>query len=80
VGLRLRLLTDDTVRTIPATSIGINNPSQMSDGDCSLSIVTRFSGGDRTLKQPRTLTLEYSLTVDTMKPRQLMHGRLRQVY
>jgi hypothetical protein len=71
IGLKLRLLADDTVWEIPTTSIGINNPTRvtfviptdLSVGDYSLSIVTQYSGGGTTLKKPRTLTLEYSLTV-----------------
>ncbi|MDR1454768.1 MAG: DUF4469 domain-containing protein [Tannerella sp.] len=72
VGLKLRLRPDSTEWVIPETSIGINNPSRitfiiptdLSAGDYSLSIVTQYTGGGTTLKKPRTLTLEYSLTVD----------------
>jgi hypothetical protein len=72
VGLKLRYLSDDTVWTIPETSIGINDPSRVSfvvpsdlqPGDYRLSIVTQHSGGGTELKNPRTVTLDIDLTVE----------------
>jgi hypothetical protein len=54
------------------TSIGVNDPSRISfvvpadlpPGEYLLIIVTQFSGGGKNLKEPRTLTLEYHLTVE----------------
>jgi hypothetical protein len=71
VGLKLRLLADDTVWEVPTTSIGVNNPSRvtfviptdLAAGEYSLSIVTQYSGSS-ILKNTRTLTLEYNLTVE----------------
>jgi hypothetical protein len=72
VGLKLRYLSDDTVLTIPETSIGVNDPSRVSfvvpsdlqPGDYRLSIVTQHSGGGTELKNPRTVTLDIDLTVE----------------
>jgi hypothetical protein len=70
-GLKLRQLSDETVWVIPETSIGINDPSRVSfvvptdlpDGEYQLSIVTQYTGSAATLKNPRTLILEYNLTI-----------------
>jgi hypothetical protein len=70
-GLKLRQLSNDQVWVIPETSIGINDPSRVTfvipndlpADDYQLSIVTQYSGGGVELKNPRTLTLDYNLTV-----------------
>ena len=72
VGLKLRLLPDGTAFTVPATAIGINDPSRVSfvvpldlpAGEYELSIVTQYTGGGTELKAPRTVTPAYPLTVE----------------
>jgi len=72
VGLKLTQQPDGSVWDIPITSIGINDPSRISfviptdlpPGEYLLIIVTQFSGGGKELNEPRTLTLEYHLTVE----------------
>jgi len=72
VGLKLVQKTDGTVWIIPETSIGINDPSRISFvipadlpiDEYTLTIVTQYSGGGKELKNPRTLTLDYGLTVE----------------
>jgi hypothetical protein len=71
VGLKLTQSTGGTVWAIPATAIGINDPSRVSfvvpadltPDEYTLSLVTQYSGS-KDLKNPRTVTLEYPLTVD----------------
>ena len=70
-GLKLRLLPDGAATDVPATSIGINDPSRvsfvvpgdLSAGEYELSIVTQYTGSRAELKTPRTITLAYPLTV-----------------
>jgi hypothetical protein len=72
VGLKLTSSKTGAVVDIPTTAIGINNPSRISfvvpadltPDEYTLSIVTRYSGGGTELKNPRTVTPDYSLTVD----------------
>jgi hypothetical protein len=71
VGLKLTMSIGD-VLDIPATAIGINDPSRVSfvvpvdlaPGEYTLGIVTQYTGAPRELKNPRTVTLEYTLQVD----------------
>jgi hypothetical protein len=70
-GLKLRQLSNDQVWTIPETAIGINDPSRVSfvvptdlpNDEYQLYIVTQYSNGTKDLKNPRTLTLDYNLTI-----------------
>jgi hypothetical protein len=71
VGLKLTMSIGD-VLDIPATAIGINDPSRVSfvvpadlaPDEYTLGIVTQYTGSPRELKSPRTVTLEYTLQVD----------------
>jgi hypothetical protein len=71
VGLKLTQ-SGGTVWDIPATAIGINDPSRVSfvvpvdltPDEYTLSLVTQYTGGVKELKKPRTVTLEYPLQVD----------------
>jgi hypothetical protein len=71
-GLKVRLLPDGAVLDVPATAIGINDPSRVSfvvpgdlpAGEYELSIVTQYTGSKAELKAPRTVTLAYPLTVE----------------
>jgi hypothetical protein len=71
VGLKLRLSNGD-IRDIPATAIGINDPSRVSfvvpaelvPDEYTLSIVTQYTGSGTELKHPRTVKLEYPLQID----------------
>jgi hypothetical protein len=72
VGLKLTLSAGGDIRDIPATAIGINDPSRvsfvvpsdLSPGEYTLSIATQYAGGAKELKLPRTVALEYALQVD----------------
>jgi hypothetical protein len=72
IGLRLAPAGGGEAFTVPATAIGINDPSRVSfvvpsdlpDGEYLLSIVTQYTGSSNGLKQPRTVTLEYPLLVE----------------
>ncbi|MDR1221351.1 MAG: DUF4469 domain-containing protein [Tannerella sp.] len=71
-GLRLTPTNGGDSFFVPATAIGINDPSRVSfvvptglpDGEYLLSIVTQYTGSSNGLKQPRTVTLEYPLLVE----------------
>ncbi len=72
-GVGLKLINTDTQAEteIPSTSILVNDPSKLTfivpaaleKGDYQLSITTQFSSSGTQLKEPRTYTFEYVLTV-----------------
>lgn len=70
-GISLTNEADGTVTVIPMTSIAINDPSKITfivpatlvAGDYKLSVTTQFSTSAQTLKEPRTYTFDYVLTV-----------------
>jgi hypothetical protein len=71
-GLKLTPTNGSDYFPVPATAIGINDPSRVSfvvpsdlpDGEYLLSIVTQYSGTLNGLKNPRTVKLEYPLLVE----------------
>jgi hypothetical protein len=70
-GISLTNQADNTVTMIPANSIAINDPSKITfivpstlpEGDYKLSVTTQFSTATQLLKEPRTYTFDYVLTV-----------------
>lgn len=71
VGLKLINTETEAETEIPATSILVNDPSKLTfiipatlaKGDYQLSVTTQFSSSGIKLKEPRTYTFEYVLTV-----------------
>lgn len=71
VGLKLINTETQAETAIPTTSILVNDPSKLTfivpatleKGDYQLSITTQFSSSGTQLKEPRTYTFEYVLTV-----------------
>jgi hypothetical protein len=73
VGLFLTNQDSATAVQIPASAIGLNDPSKimfvaptnLPEGNCLMSIVTQFSGNSgRNLNDPRTITFNTLLTVE----------------